>query len=100
MKGESACPGTDMGTRSGSPLNSGNTCTCKAPHGLSLSDNEVGNVEELTVAGSASVEEEAVAEREAGRCPGRWDRVPKRCISRETSLESYVRPVVDYRYSR
>jgi hypothetical protein len=80
-------------------LNNGNTWTCKAPHGLSLSDNELGNVDELAVAGRVSVEAEAVAEREAGRCPGRWDRVPKRCISRETSLESYVLPVVDYQCS-
>jgi hypothetical protein len=66
---------------------------------LSLSDKEVGNVEELAVAGRVSVEEDAAAEREAeseaGRCPGRWERLPKRCISRETSLESYVLPVVD-----
>lgn len=46
--------------------------------------------------GMASVDDEAVAERAAGRCPGRCERLPSRCISRETSLESYVRPVVDF----
>ena len=56
----------------------------------------MGNEEALTVAGMASVDEEAVADREAGS-PGRWGRVPRRCISRETSLESYVLPVVDCR---
>jgi hypothetical protein len=53
-------------------------------------------VEELTVAGRARVEEDATVEMEAGRCTGRWERVPRRCISRETSMELYVLPVVDY----
>jgi hypothetical protein len=76
-------------------LNNGNTWTCKLPQGLSLSDKELGNVAELTAAGIASVEEEAAVESDVGTCPGRCERLPSRCISRETSLESYVLPVVD-----
>lgn len=60
------------------------------PHELSRSAEMLGIDEALAVAGRVRVEEEAAAVSDAGR----WEKVPRRCISRETSLASYVLPVV------
>jgi hypothetical protein len=48
----------------------------------------LGKVDGEMVAGNARVETDAAAVRDAGRCVGRWERVPRRCISRDTSLAS------------
>lgn len=88
-----------MGTLRGSPLNNGKIWTCSDPHGLSpLSAKVLVKVDELAVAGRVRVEAEAVAAREVARCVGRCERFPRRCISRDTSLASYVLPVVDCRH--
>lgn len=84
---------THIGTLNGSPLNNGSTWTCKDPHESSLPEEVLGNVEELTVVGRLRFEADAASE--AGKCVGRWERFPNRCISRETSRASYVLPVVD-----
>ena len=84
---------THIGTLRGSPLNNGNTWTCSDPHGSSLPEEVLGSAEELTVVGRLRVEEDAASE--VGKCVGRCERFPNRCISRETSRASYVLPVVD-----
>lgn len=95
-----------MGTRNGSSLNRGRTCTCSMPHGLSLSvmlipgrvlpwlyDEPDANVEvEGEVAGRVSVEVDGPEESDGASTGLRPANVPSRCISLVTSLASYVRP--------
>ena len=86
------CKLTHIGTLNGSPLNNGSTWTCRDPHESSFPEEVFGNAEELAVVGRLRVEEDG---SEVGKCVGRCERFPNRCISRETSRASYVLPVVD-----
>ena len=75
-----------MGIRMGSPLKSGRTRTWMDCHGPSFA--RVAARLGVEAAGMArAMVEEAAAERE-GAMEGRWARLPRRCISRETSLAS------------
>ncbi len=79
---------SSIGQRSGSRLNSGRIRTCSDAHGLSPE-----SVEAILGADDGAMLSAMVdwgAELEGAR-EGRWARFPRRCISRETSLESYVR---------
>lgn len=96
-----------MGTRNGSSLNSGRTCTCNRPHGLSLSVklvpdtalpwlyDELGAKVEVEgeVVGRVSVEVEGPDESDGASAGLRPANVPSRCISLVTSFASYVRAV-------
>ena len=79
-------PITYTGTRKGSPLNKGKTWICRAPQGLSEDALEV----RFGALWGKLMEEEAAWVKGVGF---RWTKFPRRCISRETSFESYVRPV-------
>ena len=77
-----------MGIRSGSPLKRGRTRTCSVPQGFSVEDVDkidgVGTLELVRL----KEEEDGPVEREGASAEGRWAKLPRRCISRETSLES------------
>lgn len=96
--------GAHMGTRNGSSLNRGRTCTCSVPQGLSLSDAaaplralipwlcDVPGTS-VTVEGEAdganvSVDADALDASDVVREGLRPASVPSRCISRVTSLVS------------
>lgn len=99
-------PGTKahIGTRNGSSLNRGRTCTCNVPQGLSLSDavaplgalitwlsdapgTSVAVEGEVDVA-KVSVDADALDASKVELAGLRPARVPSRCISRVTSLAS------------
>ena len=77
---------TYTGTRNGSPLNKGKTWMWRAPQGLS--GDALGLI--LCTLCGRLVEEAAACAKGIGF---KWTKFPKRCISRETSFESYVRPI-------
>jgi hypothetical protein len=81
---------TYIGILSGSPLKRGNTWTCNAFQGSAVEleaklicDPGAGRLREDT---------EGAEDMGGASAEGRWARLPRRCISRDTSLESYVRP--------
>jgi len=93
-----------IGTRNGSSLNRGRTCTCSVPQGLSLSD-AVAPLRALipwlcdapgtsvTVEGEAdganvTVDADALDASEVEQVGLRPASVPSRCISRVTTLAS------------
>ena len=96
---------THIGHLNASLLNNGNTNTCNDAHGLSpasavltfgalcacacawASACPAGAMLSARLLGGAA---SAIADG-ASASEGRWASVPRRCISRETSLESYVR---------
>lgn len=79
---------TYIGMRRGSPLKRGSTWTCSAPQG---SVDAVAARLGCGGAGSARDDAEAAAAA-LGTTARAVVRLPRRCISRETSFESYVRP--------
>lgn len=99
-------PGTEahIGTRNGSSLNRGRTCTCSVPQGLSLSDpvaplralipwlcNVLGTsvaVEGEVDGANVSVDADALDESDVEIAGLRPASVPSRCISRMTRLVS------------
>lgn len=76
-----------MGIRSGSPLNNGSTCTCRAAQGSAL---ELMFEDNVLLAGIAerdeATEDAAEAASEGVRAAGRCARLPSRCISLCTTL--------------
>lgn len=91
---------TYIGTRNGSSLNRGRMRTCSDAHGLSAASAAAaeGPAPDGGAICDARAMFEGVAESEGARArEGRWASVPRRCISRETSLESYVRVVDAYK---
>ena len=77
---------THIGILRGSPLNRGKTCTCNDRQGSVEEDWDMVGATMLG-AGSAKEEVEGAEEMEGAR----GDDTPNLCISRVTSLESYVR---------
>jgi hypothetical protein len=80
--------GTCIGILSGSPLNSGNTWTCKVPQGSVVEVDETLICDMLPGGGNVNEVTEGAAESCGANAEGRWPRFPSRCISRDTSLES------------
>jgi hypothetical protein len=99
-------PGAEahIGTRNGSSLNRGRTCTCSVPQGLSLSDGVAPPrtlipwlcdapgisvaVEGEVDGAKVSVDADALDTSEVEIAGLRPASVPSRCISRVTSLAS------------
>lgn len=85
---------TYIGILSGSPLKRGNTWTCNAFHGSAVELDA-----KLTCdpgAGRLREDTEGAEDMGGASAEGRWAKLPRRCISRETNLESYVRPYEAY----
>lgn len=99
-----SCADAHIGTRNGSSLNRGNTCTCSVPQGLSLSDAVTPlralipwlcgvpgtsvAVEGAVEGARVSVDADALEESEDVMAGLRPASVPSRCISRVTSFAS------------
>lgn len=104
MTGKEPGADTHIGTRNGSSLNRGRTCTCSVPQGLSLSDpvvplrvlipwlcdvpGTIVAVEGKVDGANVSVDADALDESDVATAGPRPASVPSRCISRVTSLAS------------
>ena len=82
---------TYIWTLSCSRLNKGNMRTCSDAQGLS--PERVALILGAEAGAMLREREEGAVDkvREGAPREGRWARLPRRCISRETSFESYVR---------
>ncbi len=75
-----------IGIRKASPLNSGKTWTCSVAHG-SVDVEELRDADGILPGVEARVDEEdGVGDRDEGKL-GTWERLPRRCISFETTFE-------------